>query len=480
MYLWKKWKGNPDVLYGMARKKLDRDALETYEGIHGNPYDYLMTSVSGHKIEHTTRGMFNIYDACQPLKEFKGEITDVFPGSPRWLFPFPTNEERLDAYRAAEDFMGRSAKRKQTDPEDPEPPVKATKMKKGGSSSQQKRADHGSPESRRESLSGGRTATTVKGDDLDENEGPVQRDVKLWEKIKANLLGLVASATSLAQMAHQLSQTAHELSDIATEMSTQAPIMIEWMDKTIDNRVRHSKRMREARRKSKQLESTPQDEASVDGTTASLAVIPGSWESLRDDRDESFPRGPSTLQMGWGIGGSSSSSSSKPTNNKNKKGETSDPDVTTAKPRKGPSYRAAGTIRESRVATEEPEEPSKGRRGLTQRQVDDRSRGLIKDGEQSSRIPKRDRIPSRSPSPDETTAIPPKGNKNRNSALMPPPETTARTSRTTPTVAQTQSPTQLPPILPVPPVVSNSEVDISTVEPQSGTQGIVPMVTQPQ
>ena len=161
--------------------------------------------------------------------------------------------------------MGRAAKRKQTDPDDPEPPEKAPKKQKGGSSSQQKRANHGSPESRRESLSGGRIAPTVQGDALDESEGPVQRDVKLWEKIKANLLGLVASATSLAQ-------TAHQLSNIATEMSTQAPIMIEWMDKTIENRVRHSKRMREARRKSKQLESTPQDEASVDGTAVGRPI----------------------------------------------------------------------------------------------------------------------------------------------------------------------------------------------------------------
>ena len=30
----------------MAHKKSDRDELEKYERIHGNPYDYLMTSVS--------------------------------------------------------------------------------------------------------------------------------------------------------------------------------------------------------------------------------------------------------------------------------------------------------------------------------------------------------------------------------------------------------------------------------------------------
>ena len=95
MYLWKKWKGDPDILYGMARKKSDRDALERYEGIHGNPYDFLMTSVSQHKMEHTQR-VLNIYDVCQPLSDFQGEITDVFPGCDPWLFPFPANEERLE------------------------------------------------------------------------------------------------------------------------------------------------------------------------------------------------------------------------------------------------------------------------------------------------------------------------------------------------------------------------------------------------
>jgi hypothetical protein len=469
MYLWKKWKGDPDILYGMARKKVDRDALEKYEGIYGNPYDYLMTSVSKHKMEHTTR-VLNIYNACQPLDEFKGEITDVFPGCPRWLFPFPTNEERLDAYRAAEDFMGRAAKRRQTDPDDPEPPEMAPKKQKGGSSSQQKRAKHGSPESQRESLSGGRVVPTVQRDTLDESEGPVQRDVKLWEKIKANLLGLVASATSLAQ-------TAQQLSTIATEMSTHAPIMIEWMDKTIENRVRHSQRMREARRRSKQLESTPQEDASVDGTSASLAVIPGSWESLRDDRDESFPRGPSTLEMGWGLGGNASSSSSGPTNKQTKRGDTVDPYVATSKLRKGPSYRAAGTIRESRIATEEPEYPNRGRKGITQGQGDHHPPEVNKSGGLSAKIRKRDRIPSRSPSPEEAIVKPPKGNKKRNQASMPPPETTAKSSRNTTPVPPTQPPISVPPTLPVPPVVSNPEVNVPTVQTQAVTQGIVTEVT---
>jgi hypothetical protein len=112
-------------------------------------------------------------------------------------------DDDMEAYRAAEDQLGKSAKRKQKDPDDPEQPTKATKKQKGGSSSQQqKRADRGSPESQRESLSGGRIAPTEQGDSLDDYGGPVQRDVKQWEKIKENLLGLVASATSLAQTAH--------------------------------------------------------------------------------------------------------------------------------------------------------------------------------------------------------------------------------------------------------------------------------------
>jgi hypothetical protein len=52
--------------------------------------------------------------------------------------------------------------------------------------------------------------------------------------------------------------------------------MIEWMDKTFENRVRHSKRMRESRLIKKQLQSTPQEDASVADTTDSLAVVPGS------------------------------------------------------------------------------------------------------------------------------------------------------------------------------------------------------------
>ena len=130
--------------------------------------------------------------------------------------------------------------------------------------------------------------------------------------------------------------------------------------------------------------------------------------------------------------------------------------------------------------TEEPADPSRGRKGLTQRQDDRHPRELNKSGELSAKIPKRDRIPSRSPSPDEAIVRPPKGNKKRNSALMPPPETTARSSRTTPPVAPILPPINVPPILPVPPVVSSPEVNIPTVQPQSETQGIVTEVTSIQ
>jgi hypothetical protein len=112
----------------MARKKLNRDALEKYETILGYSYDYLVSSVSGHKMEHTTR-VLDIYSVCQPLDEFAGEISDVFPSSPEWFFPFPRDERASGAYQTKENNLGRKVKRRQDDPDYPDRSENASKKK---------------------------------------------------------------------------------------------------------------------------------------------------------------------------------------------------------------------------------------------------------------------------------------------------------------------------------------------------------------
>ena len=88
MYRWKKWRGDPNILYGMARTKVARDALESYEGILGHPFDFLQESISGHKMEHTVAEID--YDTLvYNLGDIIGEINDVFPGAPNGPFTFP-------------------------------------------------------------------------------------------------------------------------------------------------------------------------------------------------------------------------------------------------------------------------------------------------------------------------------------------------------------------------------------------------------
>ena len=332
MYSWKQWKGNPGLLYGMARKKSDRDALEKYEKILGNPYDYLMTSVSGHKMEHTNR-VLDIYSVCQPLDEFAGEIDDVFPGAPKWCFPFPKDEEGLRAYRAREDAMGGTTKKRQDQPDDLTGWEHAPKKKpKGSSSHKTMRAKPSQTgESPSESLSTGWLAPIDQLEYLDEHGVLVQRDVNHWGVIKENLRGLAESATSLAQ-------TAQKLSSIAEQMNTHTPQMITWMDKVFENRVSHSQRMREKRLIKKQQQDTPQGDSLVGGTIGSLAIVPGPIGGMRYDRDESYPRGPG------GTGGSSSISSRITDSKHRKQGGSTVLTDTDLIPRKGPTYRAAGTI----------------------------------------------------------------------------------------------------------------------------------------
>ena len=92
-------------MYGMARTKVARDAIESYEGILGHPFDFLQKSISGHKMEHTEAEVD--YDTLvYNLRDIIGEINDVFPGAPNGPFTFPRDERGLQSYRDAENLEG--------------------------------------------------------------------------------------------------------------------------------------------------------------------------------------------------------------------------------------------------------------------------------------------------------------------------------------------------------------------------------------
>ena len=252
MFLWKKWKGDTNILYGMARHKSDRNALETYEGIMGHPYDYLMTSITNHHMAHTDVE-FDILRWCNPMA-FDGNLTDVYPGSQGYHFNFPQTERGLIEYRAAENRGGGGTKRRGETLEDGERSAQKQKKKStpaGGSGVSKGPSTTAVVPSLTSSYLGAHHQSSgwstgsqaLSQHEGDEDVGPVRRDIRQWEMIKQNLFSLTQAAMMIAQTAQQLANTVQQL-------EASLPTMTAWIEKSLDNRLKHSERAKSRRESS--------------------------------------------------------------------------------------------------------------------------------------------------------------------------------------------------------------------------------------
>jgi hypothetical protein len=258
----------------MARTKADRDALEKYKGIFGHPVDYLQESISGHKMEHTTAEV-DYETLVRNLGEDMGDITDVFPGAPESPFSFPRDDRGLESYRRAENALGDPSQRGQDDRDDYSPRDTTLKRKSRGSTGPRKRrsAVGGTTANSREQPNAGWLAQPDGRDNLEDESGPVQRDIRIWDGIKGNL-----------QVLNTLSETLTSLATVVRDVNAKMPIMSQWIDKMLEIRAKHSQRMREARVKTKQLQGNPLGDDSAADMLVQLASGSDSLGGRWDDR----------------------------------------------------------------------------------------------------------------------------------------------------------------------------------------------------
>ena len=446
MYLWKKWRGDPGILYGMARTKVDRDRLESYQHIHGHPYDYLQTSISGHKMEHTPAEV-DYEEIVHDLGDDYGDMSDVFPGSPVSPFDYPTDDSKFEEYRQLENDSARLTKRRQGETIEPNARDVAAKKKP--------KSNPGPP--RRRSTSGSAVAPSVDNpnagwpvqhdtrETLDDDSGPVQRDARMWAGIKANL-----------QVLNTLSETLMSLAKVVQETNANMPTMVQWIDKNMENRTRHAQKMREARVQKKQLQGTPQGDSS---TADMLVQLASASESMGGSYRGHEHEGTLGHRQTMVTSSSSSSSSSSHHQPRTTQQQTSRVAPRVASP---PDRRGGHTAR----PTGRPVEAARGPRGTTDLGInpsyesgssarggrtvsgDRRGRGGHSSGE--PRIPRRERPRSRSPTPtDDTTA--------------PPPATHLGTE-----LAQTLPATQVAPTLPAGSAQGQPVVPVPAVNPFQG------------
>ena len=395
MYGWKKWRGDPNILYGMARTKVARDALESYEGILGHPFDFLQESISGHKMEHTVAEVD--YDTIvYNLGDIIGEINDVFPGAPNGPVTFPRDERDLQSYRDAENLEGDPAYNRRTNRED---------NSKSGAPSKRKPRSSTGPQKKRRSTPAGTTASPGYDpnagwhvqpdarDNQDDECGPVQRDIRMWEGIKANLLVL-----------NSLSENLTALANVVREANANMPTMIAWIDKLLVQRAKHSLRMRELRLTKKQLQGTPRREDSAADMLVQLANISEVETEERNDRGSGRFHSQTSVRGGLLTTSSSSSQPSGTTLRPQQSRETARQTSTTAPRPVSSSQPLEGARRGVRVLGNPSGQPRSDRatssRGSQEvAEVERVARGTT--SSRDARIPRRDRIRSRSRSPTE-------------------------------------------------------------------------------
>ena len=162
----------------------------------------------------------------------------------------------------SENDLGRPAKRRQDDSDNLMCRKTALNKKfKVGSLHKDKRANPSlAVEPQRDAPNFGRLAPPDGRDNLDEEIGPVQRGVTMWEGIVGNLKALGESTALLATKAQQL--------------TTYMPTMMSWIDETFESNSRHSQRMRDSRLP-KTNKDTPQGETLAADTLGTLVSVSG-------------------------------------------------------------------------------------------------------------------------------------------------------------------------------------------------------------
>ena len=220
-YLWRGHK--TELCLGLARSAAQRKTIEKGEP----PYDFLMETQGGHRIEHAKSPGIPWEFARPDIETW--DIRDVYPTSPdtiRYDLPGPEKELR---------DRQNPKKRKGTAATSDAPSGIKDKSKKartaGTSSSSlipaREKAGNmwNDPQQQRPAAKKPRGQPSEDGDnddDFDElsTRGPVLKEMKEWEEIKGGLVGLAKSL----------------------------PKLIGWIDNSLNQRMRHSIKAKQARK----------------------------------------------------------------------------------------------------------------------------------------------------------------------------------------------------------------------------------------
>jgi hypothetical protein len=276
------WRGfKSELCLGMARSAAQRHTIEKGD----MPYDFLQTTVGGLRRDHSmTPGI--PWEFAEPECD-EWDVRDVFPGAPEnYVFDFPASEDELDRKHDLIQPLPKGQKRKATPAAVTAPASKKSKSKKdstfgsssSSSSSSSKRQAPGKPSMFNFPPPGPQTANSGQkqigaheaadrrarkylpsddGDFDDESyedlpQGPVRQEKKEWDEIKQGLLGLTAAL----------------------------PRLITWIDKSLDQRIRHSVQAKKLRLSKGGSAQKPKGQA-ADSTRTIRRVQPAAAPKVR-------------------------------------------------------------------------------------------------------------------------------------------------------------------------------------------------------